>query len=121
MLITYISKTGNIERFVKKLPFDRIMKIETGNEEITEPCVFITYTTGIGEVPEIAQKFFALNHEKIVAVASSGNRNWGNAYGIAADKLSNQFGVPVLMKFELSGRKNDVEKFIEGVEELALH
>ena len=121
MLITYVSLTGNVERFVKKLPYEKILKIKTGKEIIDEPTVFITYTTGIGQIPGNAQRFCETNKEHIVAVAASGNINWGSSYGIAADKLSNMFGIPVLMKFEMSGRPTDVEKFIEGVDQLALH
>lgn len=121
LLIAYISKTGNIERFVQKLPFEHIQRIVTGHEIINEPFIFITYTTGIGEVPTLAWEFCTLNQKNMVAVVASGNRNWGNAYGIAADKISNQFNVPVMMKFELSGRKDDIQKFIEGVRELEIH
>jgi len=121
LLIAYISKTGNIERFVKKLPYENILKVEASDTKISEPFIFITYTTGIGDVPQLALDFCALNQAHLVAVASSGNINWGNGYGIAANKLSELYNVPILMKFELSGRPNDIEQFIKGVEELALH
>jgi len=97
------------------------MKIEASDIKISEPFIFITYTTGIGEVPQLAQDFCALNQTYLVAVAASGNINWGNNYGIAADILAKQFNVPILMKFELSGRQNDIEQFIKGVEHLGLH
>jgi len=121
LLIAYVSKTGNIERFVKKLPYENIMKIEASDTKISEPFIFITYTTGLGEVPQLAHDFCALNHTYLIAVAASGNINWGNNYGIAADKLAAEFDVPILMKFELSGRLNDIKQFVKGVERIALH
>jgi len=121
LLIAYISKTGNIARFVKKLPYENIIKIETSDTTISEPFVFITYTTGIGQVPELARDFCRLNQDYLVAVAASGNLNWGNSYGIAANMLADEFNVPILMKFELSGRPNDIEQFVKGVEHLGLH
>lgn len=120
LLITYISKTGNIERFIRKLPYENIRKIITGTEKIEQDCIFITYTTGIGEVPIEADLFCQNNAQHIVGIISSGNRNWGSSYGIAADKLSNKYNIPVLMKFELSGKISDVEKFIERIEELEI-
>lgn len=120
MLIAYASKTGNIERFVHKLPFTNTIKINTGNEEVLEPCVFITYTTGIGEIPVESATFCKNNSHHILAIVGSGNRNWGSAYCIATDKLSNMYGFPVLMKFELSGRISDVQTMIERIDQLEI-
>lgn len=48
-------------------------------------------------------------------VASSGNRNWGANFGKAGELISKQFMVPLLLKFELSGTKRDVEIFEQEV------
>ena len=42
--------------------------------------------------------------------------NWGPMYGKAANKLSSQYEVPILVKFELSGTRETVEKVIGGLE-----
>lgn len=121
VLVVYASKTGNVTRFIAKLPHQFItLQLKTGEECITDPCVLITYTTGIGEVPAEVLRFCQRHHKLIVAVVASGNRNWGSAYGIAADKISHVFNIPVLMKFELSGTTNDVQKFLRGVEQLEI-
>ncbi|RIH88559.1 class Ib ribonucleoside-diphosphate reductase assembly flavoprotein NrdI [Calidithermus roseus] len=120
MLIVYASKTGNVERFVRKLPAPRLLRICTGEEEVSEPCVLLTYTTGLGQVPPEVERFARRNQTHIRAVAASGNRNWGSNYAKAADRLAASFGFKVIHKFELSGRTEDVTRFWEGVRALAL-
>jgi protein involved in ribonucleotide reduction len=120
LLIVYASKTGNVERFVRKLPTPRLLRIATGEEEVEEPCVLLTYTTGLGQVPPEVERFARRNQAHIRAVAASGNRNWGSNYAKAADRLSAAFGFEVIHKFELAGRAEDVVRFWEGVRALAL-
>ncbi|MGL5042830.1 MAG: class Ib ribonucleoside-diphosphate reductase assembly flavoprotein NrdI [Culicoidibacterales bacterium] len=120
MLITYISKTGNIKRFVGKLSVENTQQILTGTELIAEKSIFITYTTGIGEIPKEADLFVKNNAAFIFGIVGSGNRNWGSAYCIAADKLSNRYGIPVLMKFEMSGRSADVKQLMERIDEFEI-
>lgn len=120
MLIVYASKTGNVERFVRKLPTSRLLRIHTGEEDVGEPCVLLTYTTGLGQVPPEVERFARRNQAHIRAVAASGNRNWGSNYARAADRLADWFGLEVVHKFELSGRAEDVARFWEGVRALAL-
>ncbi len=57
MLIAYASRTGNVARFVEKLPFQNRLRIQTGTETVSEPCIVITYTTGFGEVPKEVLEF----------------------------------------------------------------
>ncbi|WP_027891774.1 class Ib ribonucleoside-diphosphate reductase assembly flavoprotein NrdI [Calidithermus chliarophilus] len=120
MLIVYASRTGNVERFVRKLPAPRLLQIRTGEEEAGEPCVLLTYTTGLGQVPHEVERFARRNQAHIRAVAASGNRNWGSNYAKAADQLAAAYGFEVIHKFELSGRAEDVARFWEGVRALAL-
>jgi protein involved in ribonucleotide reduction len=48
-------------------------------------------------------------------VAASGNRNWGSRYALSADRVAEQYKVPVLGKFELAGTASDVEYFVREV------
>jgi protein involved in ribonucleotide reduction len=41
--------------------------------------------------------------------------NWGANFGLAADKISAKYDIPVLLKFELSGLEREVNSFIEKV------
>ncbi len=119
MLIVYASRTGNVARFVQKLPFKNCLRIRTGTEEVQVPCVLITYTTGFGEVPPEVMEFARRNRNHIVGVAASGNRNWGANFARAGVILSQMLQVPLLLQFELAGWQSDVDKFVRAVVQLA--
>ncbi|NMM53121.1 class Ib ribonucleoside-diphosphate reductase assembly flavoprotein NrdI [Paenibacillus aquistagni] len=116
MRIVFDSKTGNVKRFVGKLDMECTQI--TPELEIEEPYILITYTTGFGQTPQMTKDFLSRNGRLPLAVASSGNMNWGNNYGRAANLIAEQYGVPVLMKFELSGTQKDVVRFKQGVDQI---
>ncbi|QKS04790.1 class Ib ribonucleoside-diphosphate reductase assembly flavoprotein NrdI [Bacillus halotolerans] len=123
MIITYESKTGNVRRFVKALQqeFD-VEAIEvTGDTIVNQEFIHITYTIGFGEVPERTLNFINKNKNKIRGVAVSGNKVWGDNYGLAGDKLSAKFHIPLLLKFELSGTEQDLQKIIQEVQLIDKH
>ncbi|WP_163136357.1 class Ib ribonucleoside-diphosphate reductase assembly flavoprotein NrdI [Bacillus sp. FSL R5-0416] len=123
MIITYESKTGNVRRFVKALQQELdIESIEiTDDTIITQEFIHITYTIGFGEVPERTLNFIKKNKNKIRGVVVSGNKVWGDNYGLAGDKLSAKFHIPLLLKFELSGTKQDLQKIIQEVKLIEKH
>jgi len=116
--IYYDSKTGNVERFINKLKGQRDWTIQKIDETllITNPGHLITYTTGIGDIPASTLRFLELNNALIETVTSSGNKNWGANFAIAATKISAAFKLPVLLQFELSGTSKDLQKFIDNIE-----
>ncbi|PLS07802.1 class Ib ribonucleoside-diphosphate reductase assembly flavoprotein NrdI [Bacillus halotolerans] len=121
--MTYESKTGNVRRFVKALQqeFD-VEAIEiTDDTIINQEFIHITYTIGFGEVPERTLNFINKNKNEIRGVAVSGNKVWGDNYGLAGDKLSAKFHTPLLLKFELSGTKQDLQKIIQEVQLIDKH
>lgn len=113
-LIVYDSLTGNVKRFVEKLGY-RSCRIEE-SLIVDEPFYLVTYTIGFGQVPLSTLRFLKENSPYLLAVASSGNRNWGDNFARAARVISEQFSVPVLHTFELSGTVDDVSRFLEEVE-----
>jgi len=119
MLIAYLSRTGNVRRFVSKLNM-RAMPVEAAYW-VDEPFVFVTYTTGFGQVPEQAYEFLRHNAPYLRGVAASGNRNWGTRFALSADIIAQMYQVPVISKFELSGTSRDVETFLQGVEKIAAY
>ncbi|MGE9752849.1 class Ib ribonucleoside-diphosphate reductase assembly flavoprotein NrdI [Bacillus inaquosorum] len=123
MIITYESKTGNVRRFVKALQHKLdIEAIEiTDDTIINQEFIHITYTIGFGEVSERTLSFIKKNKNKIRGVAVSGNKVWGDNYGLAGDKLSAKFHTPLLLKFELSGTKQDLQKIIQEVQLIDKH
>ena len=121
MFVYYDSKTGNVQRFIDKIKKEKpewsFVKI-SGDMEISENGHLVTFTTNFGEIPDTTEKFLGSenNRKYIKSVSSSGNMNWGTLFGKAADKIEQTYGIPVLMKFELSGTHVQVEYFINSIE-----
>lgn len=111
----YDSRTGNVQRFIEK-----VLQITGWNAQridnemvVEEPGHLITFTTNFGQIPANTEAFLAKNSDQIFSVTSSGNRNWGRNYGVAADKISAIYDIPQAFKFELSGTMEDINQFIE--------
>ena len=121
MFVYYDSKTGNVQRFIDKIKKERpewsFVKISS-DMEISENGHLVTFTTNFGEIPDTTEKFLENENNKkyIKSVSSSGNMNWGTLFGKAADNIEEKYGIPVLMKFELSGTHVQVEYFINNIE-----
>ncbi len=79
--------------------------------QLHQPFIIVTGTIGFGEVPEPVQSFLEVNHQYIRGVAASGNRNWGLNFAKAGRTISEEYNVPLLMKFELHGKNKDVIEF----------
>lgn len=122
MFIYYDSRTGNVERFIQKLKLQRDWNfIKISPDLIPESNGhLITYTTNFGEVPRSTFRFMESYAEKIKSVSSSGNMNWGQSFGLAADKIASRYQIPLLLKFELSGLPQDVDALINRIEEISI-
>ncbi len=118
MKIVFDSKTGNVKRFVAKLPFSDIVQLDA-NMVVDEPFLLITYTTGFGTMSPTTRAFLENNGQNLRGVAASGNRIWGDNFAHSADVIRETYHVPILHKFELSGTSSDVHAFIQGVENYA--
>lgn len=128
MVIVYDSRTGNVERFIRKLqaykPGLFCIPIEDYNHELG-PYHLITHTTNFGQIPEKTANFLYrcedsdLNFVNLQSISSSGNKNWGKNFGVAADSIYNtsllykKEGVPIFLKFELSGTVQDVKTYLK--------
>lgn len=121
MFVYYDSKTGNVQRFIDKIKKERpewsFVKI-SGDMEISENGHLVTFTTNFGEIPNTTEKFLENknNRKCIKSISSSGNMNWGTLFGKAADSIEEKYGIPVLMKFELSGTSKEIRNYIEYLE-----
>lgn len=116
--IYYDSKTGNVERFVNRLKEHGDWMVQKIDEAFKPQYAghLITYTTAFGEVPLSTLRFLEEHAGMIKSVSSSGNRNWGANYALAAAKISAQFKLPILLQFELSGTRADIQTFIDNIE-----
>lgn len=121
MTIYYDSKTGNVQRFINKIRTCtdwECIKI-TDKVIVNQRGHLITYTTQIGSVPETTKHFMLQHSAYIESVSSSGNRNWGIYFAVAANLIATQYKIPVFIKFELAGLNNDVNMFIKKIQEHA--
>lgn len=59
MIVIYDSKTGNVDRFVKKLNLECYKVVP--QLKVNKPFVLITYTTGFGQAPNTTLEFLESN------------------------------------------------------------
>ncbi|MFC7524513.1 class Ib ribonucleoside-diphosphate reductase assembly flavoprotein NrdI [Parapedobacter sp. GCM10030251] len=112
--IYYDSKTGNVARFMEKvaeLTGWTVQKIQP-DLEVQQEGHLVTFTTRFGEVPETTKSFLQSASRFLLSVSSSGNRNWGRNFAMAGEKIATEYGIPLALKFELSGTQEDVNEFI---------
>lgn len=107
MLIVYDSLTGLSKKTALLLDKNALSVKEITT--INQDCLLITRSIGFGNVPVTTLEFVRKNLPYIKGVAVSGNKNWGTNYGAAGDKIQEEFGIPLVLKFEAFGMKEDIE------------
>ncbi|MGK6350102.1 class Ib ribonucleoside-diphosphate reductase assembly flavoprotein NrdI [Parapedobacter sp. DT-150] len=121
--IYYDSKTGNVERFMRKvseLTGWTTIPIQP-DMEVAHEGHLVTFTTRFGEVPDTTKRFLQQAHTYLLSVSSSGNRNWGRNFAMAGDKIATEYGIPLALKFELSGTNEDINEFIAIITKARTH
>lgn len=117
MNIVYDTFSGKVEKFVSKLPEE--FKIRHISQYDGDSLYYlVTSTIGFGEMLKTTSDFLEKNSKKCLGVSSSGNRVWGRNYGKAADIISEKYNVPIISKFELDGKDEDIELFINKILEI---
>lgn len=125
MIVYFSSASGYTHRFIEKLglPAVRIPlrpRVD-GMITIDKPAVLILPTYGAGPrtkaVPKQVIQFLNIkqNRDNIVGVIGTGNTNFGEAYGLAADIVAQKLGVPMLYKLEIFGTPEDVQTVKTGL------
>lgn len=114
LLVVYDSLTGQCERFAQKLEMEcvNILDFEASEQSI----LLVTRSWDFGKITDETQEFLEDNKDKVVGVAVGGNRNWGSNFGAAGDKIQQQYGIPLILKFEGSGFRKDVEFLKQWIE-----
>ena len=117
MKVVYYSFSGNVRRFISRAGIKDTFEItqDNCNESVNEPYILVTGTIGFGEVPQPVQSFLNVNHTQLQAVAASGNRNWGQNFAKAGQTISEEYKVPLMMKFEVQGTNKDIIEFKDKV------
>jgi protein involved in ribonucleotide reduction len=122
MIIAYASLTGKVRNFTSRLqmqlPNAKLIHIKR-DTKINESFILITYTFGSGDIPQEVQAFMRENGRNIIAVAGSGERNWGeHRFCKASIDISRTYNVPLLHTFEKSGFDSDVDIVASKIKEL---
>src|SRR3546814_14356229 len=95
--IYYDSKTGNVERFMQKVAAAtgwETKKIQPDTPAVHEGHL-VTFTTRFGEIPETTKSFLQQASPYILSVSSSGNRNWGQNFAVAGNKIATEYGIQI--------------------------
>ena len=122
MKIIVYSLTGNCKRFVGmcEIPEEDVIYLQDIDYDVNFDYILITPTFGFGEVPVAVSKFLKENYKHLKGVVGSGNKNWGERFANAAEIISSEYNIPLLMKIELQGNKKDISDFkkiyLESVE-----
>ena len=108
-MIYFASRTGNVRSIVDRLslPYTEIQSHTVAQE----PFLLFTYTDGLGEVPSLVNEFMERNSNLCKGIIASGNRNYGHrVFCGAADKLKEQYNIPIVQKIEMRGFPKDNEQ-----------
>ncbi|HHX75847.1 MAG TPA: class Ib ribonucleoside-diphosphate reductase assembly flavoprotein NrdI [Acholeplasmataceae bacterium] len=112
MTVIFDSLTGQTKRFATSLGYEAIhIKLYEG--EPKAPLFLVTRSIHFGQIPDTTKAFLDQYKDRVIGVAVSGNKNWGENYGKAGDKIQEQYGIPLIMKFEGSGFKTDRQTVID--------
>jgi len=124
-LIYFSSQSENTHRFVTRLqlPAQRIPLLSTQLLQVDQPYILIVPSYGGGSargaVPKQVIQFLNDPHNRqwLRGVIAAGNRNFGEAYGLAGDIIAHKCQVPCLYRFELMGTTEDLTRVYQGVTE----
>jgi protein involved in ribonucleotide reduction len=105
-MIAFASRTGNVRYIVSQL---QLPSVEIDVDRVmTEPFLVMTYTDGLGGVPQEVKLFLERNGMYCRGVIVSGNSNFGHhVFGAAGDKIAEQWRIPLVRKIELRGFSED--------------
>lgn len=106
-MIVFASRTGNVRYIASKLNGDK-QEIKEGLV-LHQPYLLMTYTDGLGQIPEKVARFLERNAQHCKGVVVSGNRNFGNNFGVAGDKIASLYTIPLVRKIDLRGYPADYE------------
>ena len=125
-LVYFSSSSENTHRFVGRtgLPAIRIpVDRQPEKLRVDLPYILVVPSYGGGSakgaVPTQVIRFLNDEHNRslIRGVIAAGNTNFGAAYCIAGEIISQKCQVPYLYRFELLGTPEDVAKVRQGVTE----
>ncbi|AGL90000.1 class 1b ribonucleoside-diphosphate reductase subunit alpha [Candidatus Phytoplasma australiense] len=96
-------KKGQVYNMAQSLGFDFKHISECQANAIDNDVFLLTRSVKFGEVSQEAKLFLDQNRDKVIGVAVSGNKTWGQNYGKAGDIIASTYNIPLVLKFEGSG------------------
>ena len=127
LIVYYSSTSENTHRFVNMVGIRSIRIPISMKDEcpiINDPYVLISpcYADDDGSkaVPKQVIRFLnnPQNRSMLQGVIGTGNRNFGENFGLAGRIIAKKCNVPLLYRFELSGTPVDIIKVKKGMEKL---
>lgn len=109
MKVVYMTLTGNVRNFVGKLGTVDPLEITTGDETIDEDFLLVSFSPDAGEIPYEIEDFMDEHKELCKGVAVSGDKAYGDDYTLVAETISEEYGVPIVHRFEFDGTAEDVQ------------
>ena len=115
-MIVYFSLTGQTRRFVNKLPDQAKLELTADGPipELHEPYILVV-PTYVEEVTFPVNRF--LDHGDNLSWCrgsfGGGNRNFAELFCFTVEDLEEDYGIPVLHKFEFQGSDSDVARLEE--------
>lgn len=114
LLFVVDSLTGQGRRFAEKMGFP-VEDIQEAKPQPDQYVFLVTRSYNFGQIPETTQLFLTSHHQQVIGLAVGGNRTWGHNFGAAGDKIHQQYGIPLVQKFEGTGFPNEVKHVQEWV------
>lgn len=122
-LVYFSSRSGNTRRFIERLglPAERIPIASEQGLQVDHPYILVVPSYGgggaAGSVPKQVIQFLNNPHNRALlrGVIAAGNRNFGEAFGLAGDIIARKCQVPWLYRFELMGTASDIANVHQGV------
>lgn len=108
MQVVYDTLTGNVRRFVQALCAEwpaPACPVQRGAPD--GAFLLVTYTFGTGEVPDSTRRFLQAHAAGLRGVVASGSYHWGANFARAGDRISAEYGVPVVAKLNKGGTEAD--------------
>lgn len=108
IVIAYDSKTGNVEWFARQLGYP-MKAVQDFQGEFKERVLLLTHTFGRGAVTKDTQAFLNRYAGNTIGVCVSGDRRWGQLFGLAGDKIHLEYDIPLVRKIDLRGYPSDID------------
>lgn len=108
VIVAYDSRTGNVEWFARQLGLP-IKPVNEFEGEVVDSIFLITHTFGRGGVTKETRKFLDRYAGNTIGLCVSGDRRWGQLFGLAGDKIRLEYDIPLVRKIDLRGYPSDIE------------